>query len=203
MSHHTLRARRRKTLVATLIAAAAIGITACQDNESDASETPSSSASSQAASSDGGASDGGAGGSAGGGVRRCTSAAMSVRVGAADIGAGNIRYPLVFTNKGDRACTLSGFPGVSLLAKDGQAIGRPATREGGAGAPVTLAAGAGAHAVLHTVNDGVSDKPCWDNAALVRACPPGSKEAMTARVSRLGVCGDEFSVTAVSPGAGE
>jgi hypothetical protein len=71
------------------------------------------------------------------------------------------------------------------------------------GKPVTVAAGGSAHAVLHTINDGLSDKPCWKSASLVQSYPPGSKEAMTARVSSgLRVCGDEFTVTAVSSGAG-
>lgn len=218
MSHITLTSRG-KVVVATMAAVAAMGVTACQGSEPKPEGKAPVSAASQAeqAEQDGqgaqGQQDGDATGSAGGeeigskagsaGSGRCESSSMGLRVGRADIGAGNIRYSLVFTNKGKGACTLNGFPGASLLARDGQTIGKPAEREGAKGKPVTVPAGGSAHAVLHTINDGLSDKPCWKSASLVQAYPPGSKEAMTARVSSgLRVCGDEFTVTAVEPGAG-
>ncbi|MFI0816863.1 DUF4232 domain-containing protein [Streptomyces sp. NPDC021098] len=219
MSHITLTSRG-KVVVTTMAAVAAMGVTACQGTEpKPEGKGPAPAA---AASQDGGAAKGSAtggsatgsatgsaggeeigskAGSAGGG--RCESSAMGLRLGRADVGAGNIHYSLVFTNKGKSACTLNGFPGVSLLAGDGQTIGKPAEREGATGKPVTVPAGGSAHAVLHTINDGLSDKPCWKSASLVKAYPPGSKEAMTARVaSGLRVCGDEFTVTAVTSGAG-
>ncbi|MER0477622.1 DUF4232 domain-containing protein [Streptomyces sp. Edi2] len=83
-----------------------------------------------------------------------------------------------------------------------QPIGKPAVREGGAGKAVTLAPDTGAHAVLHTVSEGTKGSGCWKSADLVQAYPPGSKEAMTTRTSGLQVCGDEFTVTALSPAAG-
>lgn len=239
---HIARHRGRKTAAATLVAAAAIALTACQDNGSGAagpassassapsaaaSDSPSAAGSSSAAGgeqtgaatdSDGATAAQSPSGSAAGGAGttsarsaashdtsgdRCTSAQMGLRLGRADIGAGNIRYSLTFTNNGKSSCTLRGYPGVSLLQRDGQTVGRPATREGAAGGAVTLAPGASAHAVLHTINDGLKDAPCWKSAQLVQAYPPGSTEAMTARTSGLRVCGDEFTVTTVSTGAGE
>ncbi|MGR3936543.1 DUF4232 domain-containing protein [Streptomyces sp. BRA346] len=221
MSHITLTSRG-KVVVATMAAVAAMGVTACQGSEPKPEGKAPVSAASQAeqdgqegqdgqGTQDGQNSDatGWAGGEDIGSKAgsadsaRCESSSMGLRVGRADIGAGNIRYSLVFTNKGRSACTLNGFPGASLLARDGQRIGKPAEREGAKGKPVTVPAGGSAHAVLHTINDGLSDKPCWKSASLVQAYPPGSKEAMTARVSSgLRVCGDEFTVTAVEPGAG-
>ncbi len=132
---------------------------------------------------------------------RCTADTLSVSLGRTDIGAGNIHIPLVFTNKGKTACSLRGFPGVSLTLKEGTPVGKPATRSGAAGDAVRLRPGQSAHAVLHTVNDGVSDTPCWSTAQLVRVYPPGSKEAMTAGTDGLRVCGGEFDVTSVKPGA--
>ncbi|MEW9516346.1 DUF4232 domain-containing protein [Streptomyces tubercidicus] len=132
---------------------------------------------------------------------RCTAANMSLRLGAADAGAGNIRYPLVFTNKGKKACSLRGFPGVSLINRDGSPVGKPATRGGGAGGVVRLQPGQSAHALLHTVNDGVSDTPCWADSQLVFVYPPGSKEPMTTGSRGLRVCGGRFDVTAVEAGA--
>ncbi|MEV0374687.1 DUF4232 domain-containing protein [Streptomyces sp. NPDC050636] len=132
---------------------------------------------------------------------RCTAANMSLRLGREDIGAGNIRYPLVFTNKGKTACTLRGFPGVSLIQRDGSTVGKPATREGAAGGSVRLQPGKSAHAVLHTVNDGMSDTPCWAASQLVYVYPPGSKDAMTTGSRGLRVCGGRFTVTTVEAGS--
>ncbi|MGA5562005.1 DUF4232 domain-containing protein [Streptomyces platensis] len=132
---------------------------------------------------------------------RCTAANMSLRLGAADAGAGNIRYPLVFTNKGKKACSLRGFPGVSLINRDGSPVGKPATREGGAGGVVRLQPGQSAHALLHTLNEGVSDTPCWAKSQIVFVYPPGSKESMTTGSRGLRVCGGRFDVTAVEAGA--
>ncbi|MEU8780004.1 DUF4232 domain-containing protein [Streptomyces sp. NPDC048637] len=132
---------------------------------------------------------------------RCTAADMSLRLGASDAGAGNIRYPLVFTNKGKKACSLRGFPGVSLINRDGSPVGKPATREGGAGGAVRLQPGQSAHALLHTLNEGVSDTPCWANSQIVFVYPPGSKESMTTGSRGLRVCGGRFDVTAVAPGS--
>ncbi|ARF59027.1 DUF4232 domain-containing protein [Streptomyces gilvosporeus] len=132
---------------------------------------------------------------------RCTADNMSLHLGRTDIGAGNIHIPLVFTNKGKKACSLRGFPGVSLILRDGSTVGKPATRSGGAGGSVRLQPGQSAHAVLHTVNDGVSDTPCWSNSQLVFVYPPGSKSSMTTGSGGLRVCGGQFDVTAVEPGS--
>ncbi|MEU7487566.1 DUF4232 domain-containing protein [Streptomyces sp. NPDC042319] len=133
---------------------------------------------------------------------RCTADELGLRLGRADVGAGNIHTPLVFTNKAKSTCTLRGYPGVSLIQRDGQMIGKPATREGGAGKAVTLKPGASAYAVLHTIQDGLKDTPCWKSPYLLQTYPPGSKEAMTLRTDEPRVCGGEFTVTALEPGTG-
>ncbi|MFI9029206.1 DUF4232 domain-containing protein [Streptomyces sp. NPDC053560] len=133
---------------------------------------------------------------------RCTADELGLRLGRADVGAGNIHTPLVFTNNGRSTCTLRGYPGVSLIQRDGQLIGKPATREGAAGKAVTLKPGASAYAVLHTIQDGLKDTPCWKSPYLLQTYPPGSKEAMTLRTDEPRVCGGEFTVTALEPGTG-
>lgn len=228
--------RGRRVAAGSLIAVAALTLTACQDGTGAASRPSSAAASgtSQEAGSGAkpsGSTTGGAQQSAGGerpsansasagskakgnvpgttqshasamtASDRCTAANMSLRLGASDIGAGNIRYPLVFTNKGKKACTLRGFPGVSLIQRDGSPVGKPATREGGPGGAVRLQPGQSAHAVLHTVNEGVSDIPCWSRSQLVFVYPPGSKESMTTGSRGLRVCGGQFDVTAVQAGS--
>ncbi|WP_245654470.1 DUF4232 domain-containing protein [Streptomyces violens] len=241
MSHHTSLRRGRKAATATLIAAAAaLALTACQDDgsgvksgapaapsaatsdsgsatgsASDSSSAASGSSSSEAASQSpsGQASKGtavrtasartAAAASTDTSADRCTAEELGLRLGRADVGAGNIRYPLVFTNNGSTSCTLRGYPGVSLIQRDGQMIGKPATREGAAGRAVTLKPGGSAYAVLHTIQDGLNDEPCWKSPYLLQTYPPGSKDAMTLRTSELRVCGGRFTVTALEPGAGQ
>ncbi|MFD9206014.1 DUF4232 domain-containing protein [Streptomyces sioyaensis] len=216
--------RHTRTLAAALLAVtAATALTACQDGKPASAKSPSSAASDGSSS---GAASGANGGGTGAGSQhtggsadsgqptaargaastdhssnRCTAASLRMSLGQPDQGAGNIRYALTFTNSGKASCTLRGFPGVSLLAKNGQSVGKPATRQGAAGAAVTLAPGKSAHAVLHTIAEGTKGSGCWPAGASVQAYPPGSKESMTARASGLQVCGDEFGVTSLAPGA--
>ncbi|MEU3709344.1 DUF4232 domain-containing protein [Streptomyces catenulae] len=134
---------------------------------------------------------------------RCEADVLRLELGQSDAGAGNIRYPLSFTNTGKKSCTLRGYPGIALLAKDGASIGHPADREGGAGSSVTLAPGGSAHTVLHTINEGLKDGGCWKDASLVQVYAPGSKVKMTARAADgLRVCGNEFLVSALESGSG-
>ncbi|TSB21351.1 DUF4232 domain-containing protein [Streptomyces benahoarensis] len=239
MSHRTLLRPVRTAAALTLAAAAAFGLTACDnsvggaDAAGHASSASASSTSGGQANADGRASDdakpgesattgGSAGGSgtSGGGATvargaaraagsqdtsgdRCSADALRLELGQADTGAGNIRYPLSFTNTGRKSCTLRGYPGIALLAKDGSAIGHPADREGSAGSAVTLAPGGSAHTVLHTINEGLKDGGCWKDASLVQVYAPGSKTRMTARAAEgLRVCGNEFLVSALESGSG-
>lgn len=63
---------------------------------------------------------------------------MSLRQG--DAGAGQIHYRLTLVNKSSDSCTLTGFPGVSLIRRDGSVIGAPADREGAAGRATVIGA---------------------------------------------------------------
>ncbi|WP_158575847.1 DUF4232 domain-containing protein [Streptomyces corynorhini] len=143
--------------------------------------------------------------SASGGTRtaaasRCTADQLGISLSAPDVGAGNIRYDLRLVNKASGACTLQGFPGVSLLAGDGATIGQPATREGGQLGAVRLAAGGTAQTTLHTLNKGIKGSSCWAAPSLIKIYPPGSKDAMTLSSSKPVVCGDTFTVTAMRAG---
>lgn len=125
---------------------------------------------------------------------RCTVTDLRMRLGTGDPGAGQIYYPLTFTDTAAHSCVLNGFPGVSLLRGDGSVIGKPAARNGAKGAAVTLAPGATVEADLHTLNKGVKGDSCWARPTLLKAYPPGSKEAMTLTTSTPVVCGDTFDV---------
>ncbi|MFF2650831.1 DUF4232 domain-containing protein [Streptomyces sp. NPDC058045] len=157
---------------------------------SDPSAAPSEGAPSSSAPATGGTGQRGAG-------SRCTTSQLTMKLGRGQPGAGQVYYDLTFTNTGSRSCTLSGFPGVSLIRRDGSTVGHPATREGAAAGPVTLAPGARAQAALHTTNEGIGQGGCWHRPDLVKVYPPGSKQSMTLRSGTPRVCGDSFTVSSV------
>ncbi len=69
--------------------------------------------------------------------------------------AGSIYYELEFTNLSDRACTLSGFPGVSATDLRGRKLGRAASRDNSRpSVSIALAPGATAAATLRIVQAG-------------------------------------------------
>ncbi|MFG3137349.1 DUF4232 domain-containing protein [Streptomyces sp. NPDC048211] len=134
---------------------------------------------------------------AGSAARRCTADGLTMSLGRADAGAGQIYYRLTFANKSSTSCTLRGFPGVSLIRRDGSAIGVPAEREGAMRELTVIGPGKTAGVTLHTLNQGIKDSGCWRRPDYLRVYPPGSREALTLRATQLHICGDRFTTTAV------
>jgi len=112
---------------------------------------------------------------------RCTVSHLTLRLGRAGHAAGSTYQPIVFTNKGTAACTLSGYPGVSYVApSSGAQVGAAATRDQGVSPrTVTLAPGGHAASLLQLVDyinypaSSCSAKP----VSGLRVYPPGSRSA--------------------------
>jgi Protein of unknown function (DUF4232) len=87
------------------------------------------------------------------GARLCPTSALRASIGPADGAAGSTYYPLEFTNVSGAACTMFGYPGVSLVTGvsgrqlGGAAVRNPTFRP----RAVTLGPGASAHATLQVV----------------------------------------------------
>ncbi|WP_206308196.1 DUF4232 domain-containing protein [Streptomyces sp. A1277] len=139
----------------------------------------------------------GSGSGSGSGSARCTAEGLTMSVRRADAGAGHLYYRLTFVNKSARSCTLNGFPGVSLIKRDGSVIGVPAKRDGASHGRTVIAPGKAANATLQTLNQHINGSGCWDRADYLRVYPPGSKEALTLRDPQLRICGDRFTTTSV------
>jgi hypothetical protein len=90
----------------------------------------------------------------------CTHAQLRLDVGRGDGAAGTVYRPLIFTNTGERACTLRGYPGVSSVAgPHGRQIGAAAARDPFVFARVRLRAHGGAASALYgQVDTGVYDR---------------------------------------------
>jgi hypothetical protein len=77
----------------------------------------------------------------------CKAADLKLGVGQSEGAAGTVYRSVLFTNKGNRSCTIQGFPGVSYVTgDDGHQVGPAAVRVGAKGAVITLAPGATAQA---------------------------------------------------------
>ncbi|MFF7631541.1 DUF4232 domain-containing protein [Kitasatospora sp. NPDC008050] len=111
----------------------------------------------------------------------CTSSELTVAQSDPGVGAGQYYANLVFTNTSGHSCTLTGFPGVSYVAADGQQSGNPATRTGDSYRTVTLAPHGTAKATLHDANGMAGYDPGQCQLTSVkglRIYPPGEKAAL-------------------------
>src|SRR6185437_12032018 len=79
----------------------------------------------------------------------CNSAHMTVWTGfPSDNATSHSFWQLQISNVGHHACTLRGYPGVSVLNASGHQVGLPATRNPSTTPLVTIPAGGTAHVVL-------------------------------------------------------
>jgi hypothetical protein len=136
------------------------------------------------------------------GPAACTTANLTVSLGAGNGAAGSSYYPLHFVNKGSASCTMTGFPGVSFVAPgNGNQVGKAATRSSASTPTVTLAPGGEATAtvqVAETGNFGASD--CGPTAVSgLRVYPPANTAAAYVRFSGAQqACGKDLSSTGSS-----
>lgn len=111
----------------------------------------------------------------------CRTSWLRIARSGADVGAGQYFTRLVFTNAARRACTLTGYPGVSYVAAGGVRSGNAARRSPGRAVTVLLAPGGTASAVLHDSNGPGGYAPAQCRPALaegLRVYPPGQRTAL-------------------------
>jgi hypothetical protein len=111
-------------------------------------------------------------------IPRCTAFDLGawVAVGQGNGAAGTIYYPLEFTNLSGHTCSLFGFPGVSVIDRNGYQLGSPANWiRTAAPHAVILGPGATAHTMLAYHDAVVTTEPGCDpvySAMLLRVYPP-------------------------------
>ena len=112
---------------------------------------------------------------------RCTTAQLKVHLGASNGAAGSVFAPVIWTNKSQTTCTLTGYPGVSYVAPgSGNQVGAAATRNPQHPArTVTLQPGGHASALLQMANyQNYPMASCKPTAVSgLRVYPPGSHSA--------------------------
>ena len=191
----TKTAARRTLLTGAALAVAGVLIVGCssQNSASSPSGSPAATGGATAPASptapatpvatSGTVAAGSAGGSAGTtGTPGCTTADLKITTGNYGGGTAGSYYSVIdFTNSSSAACTLYGYPGVSLRGAHLAQIGAAATRNA-APAPglVTLAAGATASATLRMTDPAVYPAAECDpvTSAYLQVYPPNQTQAV-------------------------
>lgn len=130
--------------------------------------------------------------STGGALPRCTTAELQGAIVGTDGAAGSVYQTLALTNVGDRACELTGFPGVSYVTGDsGEQVGPAAAMEGDRGGPVRLAPDASAVATVRAVQVGAYDPAvCRPTPTRgLRVYPPGDTASLFVPLEGTGCAG--------------
>ena len=112
-------------------------------------------------------------------THRCRTTDLQLSLGQGQGVAGASVLTIIFTNVGQRPCTLFGYPGVSFLDPSGAQVGVPATHDGGEEATVTLGQNGSANAQLRVPDPGnYSPNDCKSAvSAQIRVYPPGDRTA--------------------------
>lgn len=123
-------------------------------------------------------------------VRACATRILHATIGATQHGMGSVFTTLVLRNVGHESCSVQGYPGISLLDRQGHQIGKPATRTPAPAKRIVLRPGQAASTTIHTLNPGVGTNKCLAPSAALRVYPPDQRTALrvTAHLSEcLGV----------------
>jgi hypothetical protein len=134
---------------------------------------------------------------------RCTSANLALSTESAGAAAGTHFVSLILTNTSGTDCTLTGFPGVSLLDGSGAQLGAPADRNTAVSSEtLTLKPAESAHAVAGFPNyQNFPAGQCAGPSTSLKLFPPDDLKALTVAVADYACPG--FSVQVFQPGKNE
>ncbi|MFI6345511.1 DUF4232 domain-containing protein [Streptomyces sp. NPDC050560] len=128
----------------------------------------------------------------------CATSDLGISLGQGEGAAGSLYRPLRVTNNGDSACSLYGFPGVSMVDSAGRQVGKPADRAGAqAGGRVVMKPGQREEATLRVLTAAVATDPgCHASSASgIRVYPPGQRASKVVSVPGLKGCASQSVTT--------
>lgn len=137
---------------------------------------------------------------------RCHTAMLSLSQGPVDAGAGNRVGTFLFTNEGDVACTLHGFPGVQLLDANNNPL--PTNVDWGGGwmqnqpgpSTVAVAPGGSARFLMHWGVVPVGTGTTCPTSAAIAVTPPDEWAPLILSAEIAACGGGRLDVSAVQPG---
>ena len=140
--------------------------------------------------------------SAPGGATACATSALQIKLGPSDGYAGGVYQTIDFTNTSGSPCTLTGYPGVSLVTGPPyKQLGVPAKRSTSTSAQVvTLAPSATANAVVQIVDALNFPSPSCEpaKAAALKVYPPNQFTAVYLPDTSYG-CGKSVQTMYIAP----
>ena len=131
------------------------------------------------------------------GLAPCATADLTLTLDEAGGGTAGTSYrQAVLTNHSAHACTIGGFPGVSLVDADDQQVGKPAEHTGPSGSTITLAPGEAAASAVGFPNPAnLQGGTCTETSFNLKVYPPGQTAALLASLNAQACPG--FSVQAL------
>ncbi|MEO8538329.1 MAG: DUF4232 domain-containing protein [bacterium] len=133
-------------------------------------------------------------------VRRCATADLALATESGGAAAGTHFLALILTNTSGADCTVSGFPGVSLVDGVGQQVGEPAERNTAVAVQtLTLKPSESAHATAGFPNfQNFPSGKCAGPSVNLKVFPPDELNALTVPLIDYACPG--FSVQVFKPG---
>jgi hypothetical protein len=139
----------------------------------------------------------------------CETRELSIRQNPPGIATGQLDYDFILTNRGNRVCTVSGYPAATALTKSGQVAKQVYFEHQPAMAPepdnlrikvIRLRPGANAWFKITTRDGtGMEDLSLCGTATQVEIAPPGSAQAFEKRFP-FTACTEKQGITFLLPG---
>lgn len=135
-------------------------------------------------------------------LARCATADLEIAASTTGAAVGTHFLAVTLTNTSGVDCTLTGFPGVSLIDGAGEQLGAPADRNNAiTPAEVTLDPGWSAHTVIGIPNyQNFPEGRCTGPSTTLKVYPPDDYSALTVPIADYSCPG--FSVQAITTGPG-
>ncbi len=134
-------------------------------------------------------------------VDLCSLDNSEVRIDIGQGAAGHVEYFIVVTNASDQACTIHGFPGVSIESTSGGQLGAAAIYDRSVDDPaITVAPGESAKASLWLAQaDAYGDECRAEPGAGFRIYPPEELDWVVIRMEVTGCANDDIALMQVRP----
>jgi len=132
-------------------------------------------------------------------VSGCRTAQLRATLGGQNSGVGSIFTTIVLRNVGRQSCSVTGYPGISLVDGARRQIGRPARWDAGVVRWFTLRPGEAASTAVHSLNPGTGTTNCLPPSTALRVYPPNARTALLVP-ARLSDCLGTLGVTPLVPG---
>ncbi len=126
-------------------------------------------------------------------IPRCQTSQLRGFIAGQNGGAGSVYTTLALRNASGAACSITGYPGVSLVDSAGRQIGRPARWDSRPVRRVVLLPGGAASTTIRSLNPGVGTTDCLPPSAALRIFPPGERVPLFVP-ARLSECLGTLSV---------